>query len=144
MDAARDLREIEAIKQLKARYFRLMDTKQWDAFGELFSEDAEMNVVDDAGRERGHLVGRSEIAARVRAAVDAAQTVHHGHMPEIELTGPDRARGTWAMFDYVEFPSEGERAGFRGYGHYHETYRKVDGDWKIETLKLVRLRRDPL
>jgi hypothetical protein len=25
------LDEIEAIKQLKARYFRLMDTKQWDA-----------------------------------------------------------------------------------------------------------------
>jgi hypothetical protein len=27
--------DVESIKQLKARYFRLMDTKDWDAFEEL-------------------------------------------------------------------------------------------------------------
>ena len=35
--------EIEHIKKLKARYFHLIDTKQWDAWGELFTED--VNVV---------------------------------------------------------------------------------------------------
>ena len=42
MDASR-LADLEEIKQLKARYFRLMDTKQWDAWGDVFSEDCSMD-----------------------------------------------------------------------------------------------------
>jgi hypothetical protein len=29
-----------------------------------------------------------------------------------------------------------------GYGHYHETYRVVDGVWKIASSKLTRLHTD--
>jgi hypothetical protein len=29
-----------------------------------------------------------------------------------------------------------------GYGHYHETYEKTDGRWRISSLKLTRLRVD--
>ena len=76
--------------------------------------------------------------------LESARTVHHGHMPEIELTGPDSAAGVWAMSDYVEFASEGVPVGFRGYGHYHERYVKRDGAWRIAHMKLTRLRRDPL
>ena len=70
------------------------------------------------------------------------QTVHHGHMPEIELTGPDTARGTWAMFDYVEWPrpESGERVGLTGYGHYLEEYVREDGEWRIARTHLARLR----
>ncbi|MCX2983179.1 hypothetical protein EYC98_20145 [Halieaceae bacterium IMCC14734] len=35
------LAEIEAIKALKARYFRTPDTKQWQAWGECFTEDVQ-------------------------------------------------------------------------------------------------------
>jgi hypothetical protein len=34
------LADIEAIKQLKARYFRLMDTRNWAEFGDVFTRDA--------------------------------------------------------------------------------------------------------
>jgi hypothetical protein len=30
----------------------------------------------------------------------------------------------------------------RGYGHYHETYEKIDGQWRITSSKLTRLRED--
>ena len=30
----------------------------------------------------------------------------------------------------------------RGYGHYHETYEKIDGQWCITSSKLTRLRED--
>jgi hypothetical protein len=67
-----------------------------------------------------------------------------------EECGSDKARGIWAMFDWVEFPapqsggpSAGQR-GFIGYGHYHEKYRKKNGIWKIAFLRLTRLRLDPL
>jgi hypothetical protein len=138
------MREIEAIKQLKARYFRLMDTKQWEAFASVFADDAEIDVTDDAGADAGHVRGARTIANYIRSAVGDARTIHHGHMPEIRLTSSDTAEGIWAMFDYVEFPSEGNRRGLRGYGHYFETYALCDGDWKIQSMKLSRLRIDSL
>jgi hypothetical protein len=139
-----ELVEIEAIKKLKARYFRLMDTKQWDEFKCVFTADAVMDVSDDAGPEHGHVQGRDRIAKSIERAVGPAFTAHHGHMPEIELTGVDVATGIWAMFDYVEFSPAPDRKGLKGYGHYHEKYAKVDGSWFIEFMKLKRLRVDPL
>jgi hypothetical protein len=78
--------------------------------------------------------------------LEGARTVHHGHMPEIEVTGSDRARGTWAMFDYVEWPNadDGARVGLQGFGHYVEEYAREDGEWRISRSRLVRLRVDPL
>ena len=40
--------EVERIKQLKARYFRLMDTKDWSGLARVFTADAELDVTDDA------------------------------------------------------------------------------------------------
>jgi hypothetical protein len=132
---------IEEIRQLKARYFRLMDTKRWDDWAEVFATEARMEIP-----ESGTVIeGRAEIVERVRTIIGPALTVHHGHMPEIEVLGPSDARGTWAMTDLVTWTSAaGEARGFRGYGHYHERYVLEDGSWRIATLRLERLRKDDL
>ena len=134
--------DIEDIKRLKARYFRLMDTKDWDGWAQVFTEDAVMEVPE------ADMVatGRAAIMEFVRKALSGTVTVHHGHMPEIELTGADTATGIWAMFDFVEWtsPETGERSGLRGFGHYHEEYVKEDGAWRIARTRLTRLRVDPL
>ncbi|HEY7072573.1 MAG TPA: nuclear transport factor 2 family protein [Acidimicrobiales bacterium] len=139
---SQDSDDIEDIKRLKARYFRLMDTKDWDAWGQVFAEDAVMEVPE------ADMVatGRAGILEFVRKALSGTVTVHHGHMPEIELTGADTATGIWAMFDFVEWTSRetGERSGLRGYGHYHEEYVREDGAWRIARTRLTRLRVDPL
>jgi SnoaL-like protein len=142
VDPTERLLAIEDLQQLKARYFRLLDTKQWDAWGEVFSTDCVMEV-PDAGMAAN---GRADIVASVSALLDGTQTAHHGHMPELELTGPDTARGTWAMFDYVEWPAteDGRRVGLMGYGHYHDEYVREDGTWRIARTRLERLRTDPL
>jgi len=36
--------DIEAIKQLKARYFRTMDTKDWDGMRTVFTDDVVMDT----------------------------------------------------------------------------------------------------
>lgn len=137
--------DIEAIKQLKARYFRMMDTKRWDDFAMVFAEDAAMDMSGELERNgvdgaAGIVFGRENIRDFVKGAVDAAITAHHGHMPEINLTGDSTAEGVWAMFDYVEFGEDSPIRGLRGYGHYHETYEKDgDGEWRIKTIKLTRL-----
>lgn len=138
----RRLLDVEDIKRLKARYFRTLDHKDWGGFGEVFARDAVLEVPEAA------LVanGRAAIVAAVSGPLTGSRTVHHGHMPEIELTGPDTAKGTWAMFDYVEWaPSaNGARVGLQGYGHYLEEYVREDGAWRIARLHLARLRVDPL
>ena len=138
MDAA-TLAEIEAIKQLKARYFRLLDTKQWDAWREVFSDDFTAEV--DGGSAHAPVVFASpeEMVASNRKILATAPTVHHGHTPEITLTGPESATGIWAMMDIVKLG-----AGFRGYGHYHEEYTKQRGQWRIRRLRLTRLQLLPL
>ena len=141
LSAAERLLELEAIKQLKARYFRLMDTKQWLPFSQVFTDDVVVDVSHDKQTPAHTIRGRADVVDFIRKAVGKATTVHHGHMPEIELLSPTEARGIWAMYDYVEFkPSRG----IRGYGHYHEEYRKEKGGWRIRALKLTRIRLDPL
>lgn len=141
LSAAERLLEIEEIKQLKARYFRLMDTKQWLPFSQVFSDDVVVDVSHDKHASGDTIRGRADVVDFIRKAVGKAITVHHGHMPEIELTSPTEAQGVWSMFDYVEFKPG---RGIRGYGHYHEEYRKEHGRWHIRRLKLTRLRVDPL
>ena len=42
-----DLVEIERIKQLKARYFQLMDQKRWDEWQMVFTEDAVIDTSEE-------------------------------------------------------------------------------------------------
>ncbi|SRR5579875_1013731 len=129
----------EEIKQLKARYFRCMDTKQWSGWEEVFTADAVMDVSEEQVDQ--HIIkGRDKIIPFVSKVLEGVVTVHHGHMPEIEVTSPTTARGIWSMEDKLRW-SNGKTT-LHGYGHYHETYEKVDGKWRIKTLKLTRLRID--
>ena len=133
MDPQR-LADLEEIKQLKARYFRLMDTKQWKEWGDVFTEDCSMQN-GPPGEEP--VQGRAAIVDYVRASIEAVVTVHHGHMPEITFHGEDSASGVWAMFDQLRGP------GFEvdGWGHYHDDYRRcADGRWRIARTRLTRLR----
>lgn len=146
MDPVARLLALEDIRALKARYFRCMDTKDWAGFEAVFAPDAvldmtgEMRTGGDAGD--GYVRGAAAIAAFVRSHVDAVTTVHHGHMPELEITSATTARGTWAMEDVLRWPGEGDVMHLRGYGHYHETYVCLDGRWLIASSRLARLRVD--
>ena len=128
--------DIEMIKQLKARYFRTMDTKDWTAMRAVFTDD----VVIDTTEAGGSIVtGADEFMAFLQGAIGEAVTVHHGHMPEIDVTSGTTATGIWAMEDLVRWPNGTE---LRGYGHYHEAYAKVGDTWRIRSSKLTRLRMD--
>jgi ketosteroid isomerase-like protein len=131
-----DLAEIERIRQLKARYFRLMDSKQWDAWKDVFCEDV---IVDTQGAPR--IEGRDAFLRFLRPILRDVTTVHHGHMAEIELTGADTATGIWAMEDRLWWPSEQGGRHLSGHGWYFEQYRKeADGAWRIAHLELRRIR----
>lgn len=136
MDDATALLEIESLKQLKARYCRYLDTKDWAAWRGIFADD----FVGDTSESGGKVIhGADEFVAFTRKSLRSQATVHQVHAPEIELTSPTSAHGVWALEDVVRF---GPGVNLRGYGHYTETYQKVDGRWLITTSKLTRLRED--
>jgi hypothetical protein len=141
MIEAEQLLAIEEIKQLKARYFRCMDTKDWAGFEEVFAPEATVDYTPPGGNPANWSAsGRTKIVAFVRKIVEPALTVHHGHMPEVEVTSATTARATFAMEDLIWWPEGSHQQTLHGWGHYHETYIKVDGKWLIETLRLTRLR----
>jgi len=133
------LEDIQDIEQLKARYFRFVDEKKHDQLVKIFTPNAK--IVTDGQAFKSP----KEFADIIRDSVGAAPTVHHGHMPEITITGPATATGIWAMEDLLTFPA-GPNApqGHNGYGQYHETYKKVHGKWLIDSVLLTRFRMDPL
>lgn len=148
-DAASRIEEIGAIHQLKARYFRALDTKDWGGFKAVFAEDAAIGPIDNGmtpellalrptvERQPVATSGIDAFVDRVATNIGPLITTHHGHQPEIEISGDGEATGIWAMEDVLVWPSDGYR--LRGTGHYWENYRKVDGEWKIASMKLTRL-----
>jgi uncharacterized protein (TIGR02246 family) len=128
--------DVWAITQLKARYFRTMDAKDWAGMRTVFTDDVVMDTTDSGG---GVVTGADDFLAFLSETLADVVTVHHGHMPEIELTSATTATGVWALHDLLRWPDGSELA---GYGHYHETYRKGDDGWRIASSRLTRLRMD--
>lgn len=135
-DTAAALTEIEALKQLKARYCRYLDTKDWDRWRSLFADDLHSDTTQAGGKV---ITGADEFVAFTRKSLGDRATVHQVHAPEIELTSPTTARAVWALEDVVRL---GPGINLRGYGHYRETYQKVDESWLITSSTLTRLRED--
>ena len=125
--------DLEEIKKLKARYFRSLDSKDWDLYRSVFTKD----VVVDLRRAGGELHDGIEDFMAYARSLKIVQSVHHGHMPEIDLTGPTTATGVWSMEDYNIWEDSSQN---HGWGHYLESYEKQGERWYIKTMKLSYLR----
>jgi hypothetical protein len=141
MDRLERLEAIEEIRNLKARYYRLMDTKQWDELEDVFASD--MKVITPEGKV--YAEGGDTYAAALRNSLERAVSCHQNLGGEIEILDGENARAIWAMQDVIEWEDRHPAMGWKsilGRGHYHETYRKEGGAWRIATLTLTRLRLD--
>jgi hypothetical protein len=125
-----------AIQNLKARYCRLLDTKDWAGWRGLFTGDF---ILDTALAGGARIEGADAAVAYVRSSItDDTITTHQVHTPEITVNG-DEAAAIWAMMDRNIWPNGRT---LTGYGHYAERYRKVDEAWKIAASTLTRLHVD--
>jgi hypothetical protein len=138
MDDVAALFDVESIEQLKARYCRYLDAKDWSAWRELFADDFVCEIAGAGGRG---ISGADEFVDYTRSTLGKRwqPTVHHVHAPEITLTSPTTARGVWALNDVVRLLPA---LTLNGYGHYRETYEKSDGRWRLTSSQLTRLRED--
>jgi hypothetical protein len=126
-----------ALMEAKARYCRMLDTKDWAGYTNLLTEDFVLDVT--AGTQVPVISGREAAVKQIQSSILTATTVHQVHSPEIELEG-DEARVVWALQDRVIWGVD--RPSITGYGHYHERWVRRDGGWKMASLRLTRLHID--
>jgi hypothetical protein len=144
-----ELRAIEEIRQVKARYFRGVDTADSELVRGILAEDC---VLDYRGCCTDPATGQDFFPAMnivMRGSAEWSSkglrgmgivSVHHSHNGEIAVTGETTARAIWSMTDRLFMPAGKDYAVMTGYGYYHETYEKMAGVWKIKTLRIERLR----
>jgi hypothetical protein len=125
---------LQAIKTLKAKRIRALDTKDWALYEALHAED---HFSHNEGEPRwdGTKANTARLAKMLHAGI---VTVHHAHTPEIELTAPDQAAGIWAMEDNLYWRQGGQDHWLRGFGFYHETYARRGGAWLFTSRQLRR------
>ena len=127
------LENIHAITQLKHRYFRLLDHKQWDALRECFTDDVQTHY------ESGHyqFSGVDEIMRFLSESLESLTAggrfaLHLGHHPEIELLSATEARGRWTLHAPILERVAG-RVGWQD-SFYEDEYRLRDGQWRISRI----------
>ncbi len=140
---------IEAIKRVKARYFRGVDCGDAELVRGILADDCELDyrgccTDPRSGRDfmpamNVVLKGRASWSAEGFAKVGIV-SVHQGCNADIELTGATTATAVWSMTDRLFMPPGAPFSQMTGYGYYHETYEKVGGEWKIRTLRIERIR----
>lgn len=121
------LEDIEAIKQLKARYFSSCDLKQVDEVRNCFAEGP-VNI--DYGKLGNfeHRDGMVELFEKL-ACHDHIVEMHHGQNPQIEIIGPDKAKARWGLFYHLINKQENSMTQLGGY--YSDVYVRSVAGWKI-------------
>lgn len=129
----RRLEDIEAIRQLKARYFSCCDRKDTVGMRTCFV-DGEMHI------DYGVLGTFDNADAVVQIFKDIGShphmvEMHHGANAQIEVDSESRAQGSWSLH-YFLINTQTRGVTQLG-GYYEDGYRKVDGAWKIASTRFV-------
>lgn len=130
------LSDLEEIRTLKHRYFRGIDTADSALLAGLFTTDV---VVDyRGGTYRVGLSGRDNMLDFLANSFHSgAVAMHHGHMPDITLTGPNTATGLWYLEDI--FINLEQRTHTIGSAIYKDEYRREGGSWLISRTEYDRV-----
>ena len=132
------LKDVQAIKELKSRYFCAMDTKDWEAMEATMAPDIETSYSD------GKLVfhGPKEITNYLAETMPKTEiTLHQGHNPQIWFESDTVAYGKWYLQDDLLFDKGDTYEGLeiRGSAIYTDKYVKIDGQWLIQDTVYLRI-----
>lgn len=117
------MEDLTAISQLKYRYLRTLDTKDWVGFADCFLPTAtgDYNGLAFADRE--------ELVSYMRQNLgEGLYTMHQVHHPEIEVDG-DTAVARWYLQDKVIVPAFGFM--LEGAAFYDDRYLRTPEGWRV-------------
>lgn len=127
----------EEIRSLRTLYAHHLDSNTIDALDEVFSADAVVEVTV------GKMTGIDAIRSGLNDAFKLFDRDHQGSYPFlhaianhwIKLTGPDTAQGRCYLIDF-ETASKPDPNPLLLLGLYADTYRRIDGEWRITHTRL--------
>ena len=126
------LEDLEAIKQLKARYCEICDDDHNpDRITTIFSDDGVWEG-RGIGTARGHAEIR-ELFQGFQQAISFSQHMVMNPIIEVDEDG-EHAQGRWYFFGMFTL-YKGNQARWQA-ARYHEDYAKVSGEWKIQHLRI--------
>jgi hypothetical protein len=138
-ELARDIRilkDTEAVKRVKYRYFRCIDTANLTELAELIHEDVEVDLI--GGTYRFQTRGRDNYVRMIGNAFHADFIgIHNGHHPEIDILSETEAKGLWYLSDVAMDLTT--KVATVGSALYRDRYVKVDGAWKIRETQYERV-----
>ena len=127
--------EIEEIKQLKARYFRGIDTGNLELLQTVLTEDVQIRF--DSPTYQYEINGITQAMDFYRTAFTSRRFgMHNGHTPEIKVDG-NKATGLWYLNDL--FINLDEQTILTGSALYEDCYIKVGEQWRIQKTGYKRL-----
>lgn len=127
---------VREIEELKARYLHALDRNAWDEMERCLTDDVEVSYASGMYRH----VGLEAVMGFLRSTTLARETSSSSHVatnPQIELLGPDHARGTWRLTDFVHDRAKGSM--LVGSGVYRDEYRRTGPGWRIAATGYDRL-----
>lgn len=129
----RALEDVEAIRQLKARYFSSCDAKDIEGMRDCFVPG---KVAIDYGAigvfdNRDQLI---DVFQRL-GCHDHIVEMHHGMNPEIAMVDADQARGTWGLY-YHQINTQEKTLTQLG-ATYEDEYVRTERGWKISKTRCV-------
>jgi hypothetical protein len=120
-----ELYDLEQLRQLKYRYLRHLDLKEWDQLERLFTPDATATYADGAYACNS----RDQIIEFLREVLGPSMvTMHQCHHPELKVRG-NRAIGRWYLQDTVHMMEH--RLTLEGSAFYEDRYLRTEGGWRI-------------
>lgn len=143
MDRLEKLVAGQEIANLRARYARFVDTKDWASLKLLFAQDVEYERVPIASTSADTQIethrGVDTMMSLVAKATEGLSSIHHCFMPEIEVNTSDEATGVWAMSSVVRSETDPASISFEAAGYYHDNYQRLDTVWVFKKIRVVRL-----
>lgn len=115
--------DLTAISELKYRYLRTLDTKDWAGFAECFVPEATADYDGLVFADRDALVSymREHLG-------EGRLTLHQVHHPEIAVAG-DTATGCWYLQDKVIVPDVDLL--LEGAAFYDDRYVRTAAGWRV-------------
>jgi len=127
------LEDIEAIRQLQAKYQRCLDTRDFDGVASCFTDD----VVSSYGNGSMAYEGKDAVLGFLCSVMGLDMpSTHLIHGGEINVNSADSADALWYLEDYLLHQKY--KMKLHGAAIYHVNYRKEDAVWRICSIGYER------
>ncbi|TLS23672.1 uncharacterized protein PpBr36_06410 [Pyricularia pennisetigena] len=142
---------MEAIRGKKQLYCRAADAKTWADFERVALPEATMvykladgtimtNALEHQDKSKPYKFdNRDEMVTFMKSTFESLQTIHMVDSGSFERISDDEVKAVFVIMTHAGLITEPKNGHATAGGHYHEVYKRVDGEWFLKSLEFVAL-----